>query len=90
MEAIEDGAPPPPRVHAEDEDEDRIWQDNAGRWWTDFPPPSGFAGDCRGDYGDEDYCRRCTDVELAAIEAMEARQEADEHRRRDAWFARLR
>jgi hypothetical protein len=88
MEAIEDGGAPPPQGRAEPE-EPRIWQDVEGRWWTDFRPPPGFAGDRRGEPGDEDYCRACTAGELESIEAMQARREADEHRRRDAWFARM-
>ncbi|MEA3001474.1 MAG: hypothetical protein QOH81_262 [Sphingomonadales bacterium] len=89
MEAIEDGGAPPPPGGAGLE-EPRIWRDFEGHWWTDFRPPPGFAGDRRGDYGDEDYCRICTAAELESIEAMQARREADEHRRRDAWFARMR
>jgi hypothetical protein len=89
MEAIEDGGAPPPGGGRAEAEEPRIWQDIEGRWWTDFRPPPGFAGDRRGEHGDEDYCRACTAEELAAIEAMQARKEADEHRRRDAWFARL-
>jgi hypothetical protein len=88
MEAIEDGDPPPPR-DGDDVEEPRIWQDEAGRWWTDFPPPLGFTGDHRGDPRDDDYCRACVDGELAAIGAMEAREDAIEHKRRDAYFARL-
>src|SRR6185437_9714693 len=84
MEAIEDGDRPPSPDRACDEP--RVWQDVEGRWWTDFLPPSGFAGDHRGDYGDEDYCRVCTVEELAAIRAMEARREAQEHLRREAFF----
>src|SRR4051812_39583360 len=87
MEAIEDGEAPPPRAH--EVEEPRIWQDVSGRWWTDFAPPPGFAGDHRGDPEDEDYCRACTPEELAAIEAMEAREAAKEHHRRDAYFARI-
>jgi hypothetical protein len=88
MAAIEHGAPPPEPAH--EDEAPRVWPDVEGRWWTDFPPPPGFAGDHRGDYGDEDYCRVCTAAELARIEAMQARQLADEHRHRDAFFARLR
>jgi hypothetical protein len=87
MEAIEDGDPP--LAVGREGREPRIWQDVEGRWWTDFRPPFGFAGDRRGDYGDEEYCRACTAGELAAIEAMQARKAAEEHLRRDAFFARL-
>jgi hypothetical protein len=87
MEAIEDGDAP--LAIGREGGEPRLWQDVEGRWWTDFRPPSGFAGDHRGDYGDEDYCRACTAGELEAIEAMEARKAAEEHVRRDAFFARM-
>ena len=76
MEAIEFAEPPPPPLSRDEEEEPRIWQDDAGRWWTDFPPPPAFAGDHRGEPGDEDYCRVCTAEELAAIAAMEARDDA--------------
>src|ERR1700712_3350606 len=58
MAAIEDGDPPPSR--RQEAEAPRIWQDDAGRWWTDFPPPpdpsspNAFAGDHRGDHGDGD------------------------------------
>ncbi|MEA3003231.1 MAG: hypothetical protein QOH81_2019 [Sphingomonadales bacterium] len=87
MAAIEDGDAPPPA--GSEGGEPRLWQDVEGRWWTDFRPPSGFAGEHRGDYGDEDYCRVCIAGELAAIEAMQARKAAEEHIRRDAFFARI-
>jgi hypothetical protein len=87
MEAIEDGDAP--LAIGSGGEEPRLWQDVEGRWWTDFRPPFGFVGDRRGDYGDEDYCRVCIAGELEAIEAMQAREAAQEHRRRDAFFARL-
>src|SRR5206468_11829964 len=87
MEAIEYGDAPP--LPGAADEEPRLWQDIEGNWWTDFRPPSGFAGDHRGDYGDEDYCRACTPQELDAIAAMEAREAAADHLRRDAFFARM-
>jgi hypothetical protein len=88
MEAIEDGLESPPDG-PEESARSRVWQEEDGSWWTDFPPPPDFGSDQRGLYGDEDYRRSCSGEERMAILAMEAREEAEEHRRGDAYFARI-
>jgi hypothetical protein len=60
-----------------------------GGWWTTFPPPPGFDGEQSGVWGYEDYYRACTPKEQSIAEAREARDEEEEHRCRDAYFARL-
>jgi hypothetical protein len=72
-------APPPEEKH-------KAWQE-AGRWWTDFPPPPGFEGKQVHRYGDSEYRRRCTPEEAAAMDAREARAAAALEARRAAWFA---
>lgn len=81
------------------DDGERCWQDDDGRWLTDFPPPADFDGyeSCEFD-GFNAYERACTaeEAELldAAIAAEEAAEDADgraaDECRRDAWFAALR
>lgn len=73
-------APPTQERHS-------AWQE-AGRWWTDFPPPPGFEGKQVRRYGDLDYKRHCTPEEAAAMDAREARTAAALEARRAAWFAR--
>ena len=75
---------------------DRCWSlDELGDkvWKTDFPPPPGFTGWQKGDFGDWNYERDCTDEEAAVLEAKEAAEDAaerkDDERLRDAWFAML-
>ena len=51
-----------------------VWMDDddAGRVWTDYPPPAGFAGHEEGVYGDRGYVR-----ELSADEAAVYRRRVD-------------
>lgn len=103
MEALERGLPPPAAGPAgEDEDEaaavlgrEEVWQDEAGRWRTTFPPPRGFEGDEEGVWNCFDwYSRSLTPQEQAAIEARLAeddygdpvRARASETARRDRFF----
>ncbi|HET9458995.1 MAG TPA: hypothetical protein VFO51_03335, partial [Sphingomicrobium sp.] len=62
-------------------------------WWTDFPPPPGFAGYERGRWGDEDYKRECTAEESAMLKAAHelalAEVRAEDEAERDAWFSQL-
>jgi hypothetical protein len=88
MAAIEDGFDrPPPRPDANARS--RVWRDEDGAWWTDFPPPPDFDSACHGEYGDEDYRRPCSREERSALDAMRAREAAEDRRQRDAYFARI-
>ena len=74
---------------------ERCWRDPVVRslWLTDFPPPEGFTGYQRGEWGDEVYERHCSAEEMAILEAEEeaARDAelAEQEDLRDAWFASL-
>ena len=70
---------------AEPKEKHTAWQD-AGRWWTDFPPPPGFEAKQVRRYGDHEYRRHCTPEEAAAMEASRARAAAAREARRAAWF----
>jgi hypothetical protein len=71
----------------------RVWQDDDGVWWTDFPPPDGFPGEERGQWGDEDYARECSGDECdlldAARDAELAELKAAEEAERNSFFAGL-
>jgi hypothetical protein len=73
---------------------DRVWQDDDGFWWTDFPPPEGFIGEEQGRWGDDDYARECSDDECDVLEAARAAElselRADEEAERNTFFAELR
>jgi hypothetical protein len=60
---------------------------------TDFPPPPGFNGYEKREYGSFGYERACTPEEAELLEAdaaaMESQQLADEEALRDAWFRML-
>ena len=81
----------------DDEDEDNpCWQqDECGEtvWMTSFPPPDGFTGYQKGDWGDEDYERECSAEERSLLERTVAAElgegRAEEEAVRDSWFARL-
>jgi hypothetical protein len=48
-----------------------VWFDNyAGDWRTDFPPPDGFCGHEEGQFGDPAYARALDDDELELYEAL--------------------
>jgi len=70
-----------------------VWEDEAeaGRWWTDYPPPPDFDGEEEGEYGDEDYRRTLSRAEQAVIDADVAEEKAAELARaqaqRAAYFA---
>jgi hypothetical protein len=62
----------------------RLWRDQGGAWWTNFPPPPGFHGP--GDPLDPNYRRRLTEAEEKAVAARaKARLEAGVEAR-DAFF----
>lgn len=70
---------------------DEVWQDEeTGIWWTNFPPPEGFAGEEEEDVRDTFYRRTLTDAERAVaeaqVEAEWAAQLAMETTRRDRFF----
>lgn len=73
----------------EDEDCHKVWVDE-DRWWTDYPPPAGFAGEERGAYGDYQYRRALSPDEQAAVDAEEeaefAAYRARAEAQRDACF----
>jgi hypothetical protein len=75
----------------------RCWkQDEMGDmlWMTDFPPPPGFDGYEKGEWGDLEYRRECTPEETELLKANEATSAAEdleeEEALRDAWFEMLR
>jgi hypothetical protein len=59
-----------------DDDRHRVWEAE-GRWWTDYPPPAGFEGEGRGEYGDPDYRRTLSSAEQAVVDAEGAEDAAD-------------
>ena len=73
---------------------DRVWQDDDGFWWTDFPPPQGYIGEEQGRWGEDGYARECTDEECEVLDAARAAEmsevRADEEAERDTFFAELR
>lgn len=73
---------------------DRVWEEEHGVWWTNFPPPSGFDGEERGRWDDAHYQRECTDAEgdllAAGREASFAGYRAEEEAERDLFFGSLR
>jgi hypothetical protein len=85
LEAVEHGwNSPQPRLEAALHD--RVWQEEDGNWWTDFPRPDGAEVTESGDYGDEDYCRTLTEAELEAVEALNEREYDQECAQRDRLF----
>lgn len=77
------------------EDENyRIWPDEEnGEWRTNFPPPQGFSGEQRHDYGAFSYSRTLAADELALVEADLRREReaviAADAADRDDYFAAL-
>ena len=82
MDAMERGLPPPELPDDEPAEPepaepdptapcgDEVWQDEeTGIWWTNFPPPEGFAGEEEEDVRDTFYRRTLTEVESAIMEA---------------------
>jgi hypothetical protein len=71
---------------------ERCWKEEDG-WMTDFPPPPGFNGYEKREYGSFGYERACTPEEAEILEAdeaaVESQQLADEEALRDAWFRML-
>jgi hypothetical protein len=72
---------------------DRVWEEEEGVWWTNFPPPEHFAGREDGHWSDEDYMRECSPEECdllnTAREFELSDERAEEEAERDAWFAEL-
>jgi hypothetical protein len=96
-EADEADDPPDPEYETASFDEfadGRIWEEHVDEWWTNFPPPPGFAGEERGRWDDSDYMRECSSEEcrlmIAAREASLADARAEEEAERDSFFADLR
>ncbi len=81
----------------DEEDEGSLcWrQDELGEtvWMTGFPPPDGFAGYQKGNWGDEDYERECSAEERSLLDRTVAAElgenRAEEAAARDSWFGRL-
>ncbi|HEY0112883.1 MAG TPA: hypothetical protein VGB59_06985 [Allosphingosinicella sp.] len=79
---------------AEDYDDDdplaadrhSVWEDEDGRWWTDYPPPAGFEGEEEGEYRVDGYRRTLAPAEQAVIDAEQADDLARAQAQRDAWF----
>ena len=53
-----------------------VWQEEEGRWLTNFPPPARFEGWQEGAPGTEDYAREPTQAELETILRRAAGEEA--------------
>jgi hypothetical protein len=74
----------------EDCDPHQVWEDEDG-WWTDYPPPAGFAGYQEGAYGEDAYRRALSSEEQAVVDAEIAEDDAEMRARaeaqRAAWFA---
>lgn len=78
---------------ADGPDEEMVWEDENGVWWTRFPPPADFWGEEFGLPGEDDYRRFLTDAEQDAME-REQDEEAQERgetvlrlcARRDRYF----
>ncbi len=62
-----------PTIAAADQEVDDIhfWQEEDGRWTTDFPPPPDFDGDQQGTWGTRDYSRQCTAHESELCNRLE-------------------
>ena len=85
MQAIEQGLDKP--MPAFDAVEAPVWQTDDGKWWTSFPAPPGFEGrQFVPEEDDDEYERECTPAEVEAIEKAQAREEAEDARRRDLYF----
>jgi hypothetical protein len=73
---------------------DRVWRDEDGVWWTNFPPPADFYGEERGHWSDEDYERECSEDECDLLDAARdvqlADQRTEEEAERSMFFAELR
>jgi hypothetical protein len=80
---VEENAPPERDFH-------RVWEDEVGEWWTDYPPPPGFDGDENGRWGTEDYERQLSPDEQAVVDAdcaaEDAKARAAAAAQRDAFF----
>jgi hypothetical protein len=88
MDVVEDGfSEPPPAVKGNPTTP--VWRDPDGEWLTDFVPPDDFEVDQWGTPGAEDYCRRLSPDELAAVEAWQAHLGHQARHRRERYFARL-
>jgi hypothetical protein len=73
---------------------DRVWQEDEGVWWTNYPPPADFVGEELGHWTARDYARECTadecDLLRIARDAELSDQRAEEEAERNAFFAELR
>jgi hypothetical protein len=73
---------------------DRVWEEEEGVWWTNFPPPEHFAGREDGHWTDEDYMRECSPEECdllnAAREFELSDERAEEEAERETVFSELR
>jgi hypothetical protein len=66
-----------------------VWRHANGTWLTSFPPPEGFQGRQRGEYGNLDYCRTLAPEEQAKVDLWQARNADPGPPMRDSYFARL-
>jgi 3-hydroxyacyl-CoA dehydrogenase len=82
--AVEHGHPPP---EPEEPGTDPVWQDEDGKFWTDFPPPAGFDGEEEGVCdGESWYQRTLTPLELAAFRRDRADLVTERQVARDRYF----
>ena len=76
------------------EEPEHCWCDEYGTWMTSFPPPAGFDGYQKREWGSWGYERECTPEEAELLAADRAAGEAEEfdegEKLRDAWFDMLR
>jgi hypothetical protein len=82
MDALERGAESPDAPASNTADDwtgEEVWQDEAGVWWTVFPPPAGFDGVERGQFDNQRYYERTLSArEQAALDADTEAQDAED------------
>ena len=66
-----------------------VWKAKDGRWYTNFPPPKGFAGEQEGSFGEPNYLRDLSAEEQAMVDAAAAGERAKGERARDLYFENL-
>ncbi|HEX8622728.1 MAG TPA: hypothetical protein VF718_12230 [Allosphingosinicella sp.] len=70
-----------------------VWKDDAGVWWTCFPPPAGFDGEEQHAFGEDGYQRTLSYLEQSVVDAEldedDAEYRAVETARRDRFFGFL-
>lgn len=63
----------------------RLWRDQAGAWWTNFPPPPGFR-DFEGVPAAPDFRRRLSEAEEKALAARDSERLRRGAEARDSFF----